>query len=70
MKKLDAIMFGSLDVSDVLDSELINESSMNFDLESVVPFLTELNTNFEMGFDVKKLGEFTASVPLNAEKLS
>ena len=49
-------------------SELTNEASMNFDLENVVPFLTELDANLKLGLDAKELGEFSASIPVNTEK--
>jgi hypothetical protein len=41
---------------------------MNFDLENVSPFLTELNTKFDFRIDVKKLVEFTKAVPVNSDK--
>ncbi len=68
MKKLVALILGLFVVSGASASELTNEASMNFDLENVVPFLTELNARFELGLDVKKLGELSASVPAESEK--
>ena len=49
-------------------SELTNEASMNFDLENVVPFLTELDANLKLGLDAKELGEFSDSITVNTEK--
>ena len=49
-------------------SNLDYEASMNFDMKNVSPFLTELNTKFDFGVDVKKLVEFTKVVPINSDK--
>ncbi|MCH1921641.1 hypothetical protein L9G15_19720 [Shewanella sp. A3A] len=41
---------------------------MNFDQENVAPFLAELDAKFGFGLDVKKLEEFSVSVPIDMEK--
>jgi hypothetical protein len=68
MKNIFALILGLFSDSSDHASQLTHEASMNFDLENVVPFLTELDAKFKFGFDVKKLGEFAASVPIQAEK--
>ena len=68
MKELMGSSSGKSVGSTVSASELTNEASMNFDLENVVPFLTELNANLKLGLDVKELGEFSASIPVNTGK--
>jgi len=47
-----------------------HEASMNFDLESVGPFLIELNTKFDFGFrsEIDKMVEFSESIPVNEEE--
>lgn len=68
MRKIFALILGLVSVSGVSASELKNEASMNVDMENVAPFLTELNAKFELGLDVKKLRDFSASVPVETER--
>jgi hypothetical protein len=41
---------------------------MNFDLENVAPFLSELESKFKLGFDAYKLGEFANSIGVDKEQ--
>lgn len=68
MKNIIAIIMSLLAGSSVTASELKYESSMNFDLGNVAPFLTELDSKFNFGFDVKELEKFVSKVPLETEK--
>lgn len=68
MKKLAALILGFFSISGVSALELKHEASMNFDMENIVPFLAELDAKFQFGLDVDKLGSFSASVPVEAEK--
>ncbi len=68
MRNIFTFILGLIASSSVTASGFTNEASMNFDLDNVVPFLSELDAKFELGINVKKLGEFSASVPLESEK--
>ena len=45
-----------------------HEASMNFDLENVRPFLTDLENKFKFGLNVKNLEEFAKSVQVENER--
>ncbi|WP_432460849.1 hypothetical protein [Agarivorans sp. QJM3NY_25] len=68
MKKLIVFALSLFAGFGVHASELTNEASMNFDLENVVQFLTDLDDQFKFGLDVKALGNFSSAVPVEAEK--
>ncbi len=45
-----------------------HEASMNFDLENVHPFLTDLENKFKFGININNLNEFAKSVEVESEK--
>jgi len=45
-----------------------HEASMNFDLENILPFLTDLEKQFALGLNVNDLNNFTKSVSVENEK--
>ena len=68
MNKVLTLILGLFVGSSAHASELKNEASMNFDLENVVPFLTDLDDKLKLGLTVRELEDFTASVPVESEK--
>ena len=49
-------------------ASLEHEASMNFDMENVRPFITELDVKFKFGLDIDKMVAFTESVYVEDEK--
>lgn len=68
MKKVMAFILGLFSGAVASSQSLSNEASMGFDLEDVVPFLTDLDAKYKFGIEVNKLAEFAASVPVEEEK--
>ena len=68
MRNLLALILGLFAGSGVHASDLTHEASMNFDLENVAPFLTDLDAKFKFGLNVKELADFSEAVPIEAEK--
>lgn len=68
MKKAMAFVLGLFASTGVDASDLQYEASMNFDLESVEPFLYDLSNRFGLDLDVEKLYEFAAAVPVEDER--
>ena len=67
MKKLLVIIFGFIIGTPAQVMSARHEASMNFDLENVVPFLSELDAKFKFGLDVNKLGKFASSIEIYKE---
>ena len=44
-----------------------HEASMNFDLEDVRPFLTELDSKFEFGLEIDKMVKFAETIDVQKE---
>lgn len=68
MNRILAWIFDRFSSPKSIPGNLTHEASMSFDLEDVVPFLTELEGAYRFGLDIKKLGAFTASIPLDSEQ--
>jgi len=68
MKKLLAIVAAFFSGSNA-SAMAVHEASMNFDQESVRPFLKELDSKFAFSLDIEKMVGFSESIEVEKEDL-